>query len=271
YAFSVIGTEAEIRSVTVEECQAFQASYYGPNNMTLIIAGDFSVAQALPIIQSVLGSWAPTQVPALNISRPQKLQTAIDEVLVHPNAMPESMSWFFQAPAGRNTQANAALEIALEILGSGPNSILYKKLVDTQLATSISADSFIQNEMGVSIISVSKVKGVNEELIKAKLEESLQELIKGSFDPQLMKASLARSELAMGLSFEAPEKIANFLGNSIVSLGGSTKGLESYYSLFERNTEDIKKAALSFLNVQKSVLIRLRKGPGSVPNSGGSK
>jgi zinc protease len=272
YAFSVIGTEAEIRSVTVEECQQFQASYYGPNNMTLIITGDFVLGNVLSDVKSALGSWKPVQVPTLQIGRPQKLKSAIDEVLVHPNAVPESMNWFFQVPAGRNTRTHAALEIALEILAQGPNSILYKKLVEPQLATNVSGDSFVQHEFGVAMMTVNKAKDVDEAVIKAKVEEALQELAQGNFDPQLIKASLARSELAMGLSFEAPEKIASFLGTGIVSLGGASKALDSYFSLFQVRMEDIKKETGAWLNPQKSVLIRLRKGPGSTPNnSGGPK
>ncbi len=42
YSWPVIGSIADLRSATVEDVKEFYRTYYGPNNATLVVAGDFN-------------------------------------------------------------------------------------------------------------------------------------------------------------------------------------------------------------------------------------
>ena len=61
------GAEKSVRALTREDVQAFYAARYQPGGLTLILAGDVSMAQASELATSLFGDWSgarPTAAPA---------------------------------------------------------------------------------------------------------------------------------------------------------------------------------------------------------------
>ena len=50
YGHPVIGHMADIAAYNPPDCQAFYAAYYAPNNVTLVLVGDFEVSEARNLV-----------------------------------------------------------------------------------------------------------------------------------------------------------------------------------------------------------------------------
>jgi zinc protease len=97
------GTEASIASLTREDLLAFHRDWIRPDNATLIVTGDVTVAQILPLLNKHLGDWrAPstarpaTRIPAavtptatrvFLIDKPGAIQSTILVGQVMPSSM----------------------------------------------------------------------------------------------------------------------------------------------------------------------------------------
>jgi zinc protease len=57
YAMPDGGTERSVRALTSADVRAFYAARYAPQNTTIVIAGDVSVADAVSLIEQLLGAW----------------------------------------------------------------------------------------------------------------------------------------------------------------------------------------------------------------------
>ena len=55
YSWPVIGSIADLRSATVEDVKEFYRTYYGPNNATLVVAGDFNREKTKELIGKYFG------------------------------------------------------------------------------------------------------------------------------------------------------------------------------------------------------------------------
>ncbi len=69
------GTEEAVESLTPEEMKRFHSAWFRPNNATLIIVGDTSLAEIKPQLEKFFGQWERADVPLkkLNIvPRPSK-------------------------------------------------------------------------------------------------------------------------------------------------------------------------------------------------------
>ena len=55
YGKSTIGNRSDIERVPIENLQAFYKKYYRPDNMMLVVAGNFKVEKALPLIVKYFG------------------------------------------------------------------------------------------------------------------------------------------------------------------------------------------------------------------------
>ncbi len=69
------GTEASVQALTREDLARFHAIWFKPNNATLVVVGDTTVAEIKPQLEKFFGSWLPGEVPskhASTVPRPAK-------------------------------------------------------------------------------------------------------------------------------------------------------------------------------------------------------
>ena len=61
------GTEAAVAALTRQDLSRFHATWVRPNNATLVVVGDVSMAELTPKLERVFASWEAADVPAKNI------------------------------------------------------------------------------------------------------------------------------------------------------------------------------------------------------------
>ncbi len=140
YGLSTIGSKEDIERVKTPQLKRFYEKYYQPDNAVLIVAGNFNEKSALNYIEqyfSVIPK--PTRVldeiltvePAQDGEKYVEVKRAGDSQ--HINALYHTASY-----ADKDYAALAALR---HILINDPSGYLYKSLVATKKATSLSAMS----------------------------------------------------------------------------------------------------------------------------------
>lgn len=65
YGKSLTGDEASIKAVKKAELENFYATYYRPNNATLIVVGDTDAKTIMPKLESAFGGWKAADVPKI--------------------------------------------------------------------------------------------------------------------------------------------------------------------------------------------------------------
>jgi predicted Zn-dependent peptidase len=68
YGRPSIGSEASIRALTVDDLRKFHATYFRPNNATLVVVGDVTPATILPRLEKAFGSWKAGAVTAPDVT-----------------------------------------------------------------------------------------------------------------------------------------------------------------------------------------------------------
>jgi zinc protease len=72
------GTEESVGKLTREDMARFHAAWFKPNNATLIVVGDTTVADIKPKLEKFFGAWKAGQVPSKNISTvPRPVKPAV--------------------------------------------------------------------------------------------------------------------------------------------------------------------------------------------------
>ncbi|SDH68405.1 M16 family metallopeptidase [Roseospirillum parvum] len=137
YRNPVIGWEDEIKALTRTDALAFHAAHYAPNNAILVVAGDVTLDEVLPLAEKFFGP-----IPAAEVAertRPERLPPPARATIemAHPRVAQASFRRLYPAPAASDpTGDTPALEVLGEILGGGGSSRLYRRLVvDDAVAT----------------------------------------------------------------------------------------------------------------------------------------
>ena len=150
YSWPVIGSQEDLTAAALEDVKEFFRQYYTPNNLSLVIAGDFDSAEAKRLVAKYFGDLPPG--PALD--RPARWVSTLEgEKVVEVNDRVSLERVYLGWPTPEYFSADeAALEIAARILTDGLSSRLTKLLVyDKQLATSVSSFN-IAGEIGSAFV-----------------------------------------------------------------------------------------------------------------------
>ncbi|MBV8600587.1 MAG: insulinase family protein, partial [Candidatus Eremiobacteraeota bacterium] len=137
YRRGVIGDPENLRAATLEDVRAFHATYYRPDNATLIVVGDFETPQVDEWIDRY---FAEVPRPAGAIPRVTAFEPpqAGERRLRYPspNAPLPALHFAWHIPSAGDDDM-PALDLIETLLGVGKSSRLYRALVyEHQIATS---------------------------------------------------------------------------------------------------------------------------------------
>jgi zinc protease len=62
------GTEESVTALTREDVEKFHRSWFRPNNSTMVIVGDTTLAEIKPKLEQYFGQWSPAEVPVKNVT-----------------------------------------------------------------------------------------------------------------------------------------------------------------------------------------------------------
>src|SRR5262249_16831246 len=76
--FTGTGTEAAVRRMTRADLVKFHDTRFKPNNATLLVVGDTTIAEIEPALERRFASWKPAEVPSRQVPQlPQPERTAV--------------------------------------------------------------------------------------------------------------------------------------------------------------------------------------------------
>ena len=157
YGHPTIGARADIEGVPIERLQKFYHTYYQPDNAALIVTGKFDQKATLAYIEKVFGAIPkPTRVlPNLYTAEPT--QDGMREVTLRRSGGEQVLDEAFHVPADAHPDS-VSLSLLTSLLNERPAGLLYKRLVETKLAVSASADLESMHDPGFLMISVTLPK-----------------------------------------------------------------------------------------------------------------
>jgi zinc protease len=132
YKNPVIGWAHELRQLDREDALAFYDRFYAPNNAILVVAGDITAEELRPLAERTYGR-VPAAPETPTRERVRDLPPPVDITMTLRHPQVGQASWWRQIVApSRNvgeTDLYPALQVLSEVLGGGPVSRLYERLV----------------------------------------------------------------------------------------------------------------------------------------------
>ena len=193
YNWQVIGELVDLQNATIDDVKEFYNSYYGPNNATLVLAGDFETEDAKALIKKYFGEINPkAEVAKLE---PQIITLSKTKRLFHEDnfatAPQLNMVW---PTLQQYTEDAYALDFLAELISSGKKAPLYQVLVkDKNLTSRTTAYNNSQELAGEFYITITANNGVNLNEVEAGIFEAFKLLEKegvSDSDVERIKAGL---------------------------------------------------------------------------------
>jgi len=258
YSWTVIGSHEDLTAASPDDVKEFFRTYYTPNNLSLVIAGDFDPAEAKRLVEKYFGGIPPG--PALD--RPTRLIPQLDgeKIVEALDRVPQARTYITWPAPEYFSKDEAPLDLASTILTDGLSSRLQKVLVyDKQLCTNVF--SFNQsNEItgGFSVVATAR-PGVTLEQIESIVTDEIARLAKEGPAP----AELSRAQTKWEYQFVSGlERIGGFGGKSDLLnqyntyLGDPGKFEEDVARNRRVTANEVRDAVATWLNTRNRLLVR---------------
>nr|WP_068890557.1 insulinase family protein [Pedobacter panaciterrae] len=196
---TTIGTIEHLKNPSLVEIRKYYNKYYVPNNMAIVLAGDFNPDE---MIKKVDKSFAFMQAKPVTLYNPapEKPLTKIQKVDIYgPSA--ESIEISYRGYA-ENTKQSMLLDLISSILSNGKAGLFDINLNKQQKVLRSNAGYQQMKDYGVFSMSAQPKQGQTLEEVQQLLLDQIEILKKGEFDGSLIKATVANSKLGLLQAFD---------------------------------------------------------------------
>ena len=258
YERPVLGTVSTISNLKREKVWEYYQTWYAPNNMTLMVIGDFVTPEMVKLVKAKYGPYPAAALPErrpINVATPQTLR------IIRANGVGKfpddkqylSMGYLLPPPASDDFQA---LVLLSEFLGSRENSVLttlFKQEQYKDMADSI--ESSIEFNRDFSTLQISA------ELPLHVCAERVVELIAGAVK-EMSQNPVPFSELQSSLIARATQDIYlqenlhyyGMMKSGYLAAGGYALLRNYRDGLMKVTPQDIQRAAEKYLSAQVPVV-----------------
>lgn len=212
YNWPTIGSMADLNAATLDDIREWYATWYGPNNAVLALAGDITVADAKLLVGKYFGGIPPgapvarleSWVPTLDADIRDTLQDRVPQARIY-------RAWLAPPMGQRELHA---LQLYSGVLAGSGSSLLTRKLVyEAGLATDV--DAFVADAELAStfVIAVSVKPGVDPADAETALDAAIAASLKSAPPGKALSGARMRylTQFARGM-----ERLGGFGGRADV-------------------------------------------------------
>jgi predicted Zn-dependent peptidase len=244
----IVAPAESLKRITSADLVRFHDQNYVPNNATLFIAGDVTLAQMLPKVERAFGDWKPGTVTALSLPA----VPAQGATRIHLINRPGSVQTVFSIGSlgiERTDPDYIALSVMNRILGTGPSSRLFLNIREDKGYAYSVGSSFSATRYRGTFVASSPVR---TEVTEGTIREFMNEF-KRIRDEKVSATELENAKRAIigsfALSLESPQaRLQNIITQKLYNLPANY--WDTYPQKVEALTvEDVQRVAQKYIDL----------------------
>ncbi len=253
---TTIGTIEHLKNPSLIEIRKYFNKYYVPNNMGVIMSGDFNPDEMIKKIDATFSYMQNKPFAKYTFGPEQPITSPLSAELIGPDA--ENVTIGFRLPGNKSKDILLA-DLVGQILTNGKAGLMDLNLVKKQKLLGASASAFTLIDYGVLFMQGRPTLGQSLEDVKTLMLGEIDNLKKGNFDDNLITSIVNNQKKNKILATESYSSRADDLMNAFTN-ELDWKEQAAYTDLLSKLT---KKDIVDFANkyfADNYVCILKRKG-----------
>lgn len=180
---TTIGTVEHLKNPSLLEIKKYFKKYYVPNNMGIILSGDFNPDEVIAKIDKDFNYMQAKPIDKYAFQPENPITVPIVKEIIGPDA--ESLTIGYRLPGNKDKDALLA-DLVGQILTNGKAGLLDLNLVKKQKLLRANAFTYTLIDHGVLYLSAAPTNGQTLEEVKTLVLAEIENLKKGNFDDNLI-------------------------------------------------------------------------------------
>lgn len=249
YRHSTIGFEEDVRAMPegYDYSLDFYRRFYRPDNIVLVVAGDFDVAEAERLVREHYAGWQPGyQAPDIPVE-PEQTERRTATVEYEGSTLPlVSLNW--KGPAWDPDDRIAAAAEVLGAVAFGSNSDLYRDLVIEEQKVQFLQPGFgLTRDPNLLSVTTMVTDPAEIEAVRTRILETAERFQDELIDQAMLDATKSNMKYGFLMGLETAQDAAFALIDPVIYTG-TAEAIDEYYRTLDAVTpEDVREAARRFL------------------------
>ena len=254
---TTIGTQKDLRNPSITNVKKFFSTYYVPNNMAIIMAGDFNPEEAIALIDKYFGNIPSKEIPKFTFTPEPEITAPVIKEVIGKDAENVRLAWRFGNP---NSEEIPVMVLTEMLLTNGNAGLVDLNINQKQRTLGAGSSPAMLHDYTYLMMYGSPKAGQSLEEVRDILLEQIENLHQGNFPDWLLQACINDLRL---------REIKEFEGN-----GGRVSNMEESFYLdmpwetkirLNDNLEKITKQQIidfskKYLRNDNYVIVYKRKG-----------
>ncbi len=189
---STIGTGEHLKNPSHVKIHEYFNKHYVPNNMGLIVAGDFKPDEMVAMAEKYFGSYEPKDVEQYQFEAEKPITQKVVKEVSGPDAAFLYLAWRF---GGAHTDDPIMLDMLSEILNNGQAGLMDIDLIQKQKVLETYAYGNHLKDYSSFVMYGKPREGQSLGEVEGLLLDIMEKLKRGEFEPWLMKAAIKNGKL----------------------------------------------------------------------------
>ena len=182
---TTIGTGEHLKNPSMEKIQAFFSTWYVPNNMAVILAGDIDYDRTIAMVDKYFGAWKRKDVPTFTFQEQPQINEPIVAEVFGPDKEWVELAWRFNGYASND---GLMLQLIDGLLNNGQAGIMDLNLIQAQKVLAANSYASVQTDFSEFGMHGEAKEGQSLDEVRQLLLAQLEALKRGEFDDGLIAA-----------------------------------------------------------------------------------
>jgi predicted Zn-dependent peptidase len=211
---TTIGTVDHLKNPSLVKIREYYNTYYVPNNMAIIMVGDFNPDELIEMIDEHFSYMKPSTVPEFKspIEYPRGRPDSIS--ITGPDEASLVMGWRFDGISSREALMVRVIDL---LLSNSKAGLIDLNLVKQQKALNAGCSPEFMKDYSVHLFYGSPKQGQSLEELRELLLSQIEKIKKGEFDDELLKGIITNNMVDEIKKYEQYESVAYSLLDAFVT------------------------------------------------------
>lgn len=254
---TTIGTVEHLKNPSLKAIRNYFNNYYVPNNMGVIMSGDFNPDEMISKIDRAFSYMKPKTVPEYKIGTEQPISVPVTREVYGPN--PENITIGFRFP-GATTREARMLNFIGSMLTNGQAGLIDLDLIKKQKLLAAYASPYVLKDYSVLLLQGNPIEGQSLDEVKTLLLQEIDKLKKGEFSDDLIQSIVNNEKKNTIQKYEKYTSRAESLMDEFTSDLDHKTQLQYVEEISKITKKDIMDFASKYLQNNNYVAVYKRKG-----------
>jgi predicted Zn-dependent peptidase len=261
YGRSVLGTIDHLKNPSISRMEAFYNKWYIPNNMAVVLAGDFDSEEALALITEHFSALEAGVLPEEKLPAPPPL---VGETVLHLRHNADEQVRYAWQTVSRGHPDESALVLADMLLDNSASGIMDRNLNNPQKLRSSGSSSTVMKYAGQQLVWGRPRTGQTLDEVKILLLEQLEVLKRGEFSDEELDAIRLNFRVRETAALESNAARVSAMMSSFVHEEEWSYTRARLDRLAAVTREDIQRVAEAYFG-ENRVVLTLESGEPEIP------